>query len=71
MAVSNILDLHKTLVYDRPGNLSTKVVELPTPESVPGEILVRMYVACIRRTLFPWTVLIVTIVSTPAYVTQI
>lgn len=33
---------HKAVVYDEPGKISTKVVELDTPEPGPGEVLVNM-----------------------------
>jgi propanol-preferring alcohol dehydrogenase len=33
---------HKAVVYDRPGTISTKVVEVDTPAPGPGEILVRL-----------------------------
>ncbi|KAI9689264.1 MAG: hypothetical protein M1820_010175 [Bogoriella megaspora] len=32
---------HKAIIYDQPGTISTKVVEVETPEPGPGEILVR------------------------------
>lgn len=36
---------YKALVYDKPGEISTKVVELETPEPGPGEVLLRLYVS--------------------------
>jgi alcohol dehydrogenase, propanol-preferring len=33
---------HKACVYDKPGTISTKVVELDTPEPGAGEVLVRL-----------------------------
>ncbi|KAG0650920.1 Alcohol dehydrogenase II [Hyphodiscus hymeniophilus] len=33
---------HKAVVYDQPGTISTKVVELETPEPGPGDVLVRL-----------------------------
>lgn len=33
---------HKAAIYDKPGTISTKVVELETPEPGPGEVLVRL-----------------------------
>lgn len=33
---------YKAVVYDKPGSISTKVVELDTPEPGPGEVLVRL-----------------------------
>jgi hypothetical protein len=35
---------HKAAVYDKPGSISTKVVELDTPEPGAGEVLIRLYV---------------------------
>lgn len=35
---------HKAVVYDKPGTISTKVLELETPEPGPGEVLVNLYV---------------------------
>lgn len=32
----------KAVVYDQPGKISTKVVELDVPEPGPGEILVNL-----------------------------
>lgn len=34
---------YKALVYDRPGEISTKVVELETPQPGPGEVLLKLY----------------------------
>ena len=44
MLNSNIPQTYKALVYDKPGEISTKVVELETPEPGPGEVLLRLYV---------------------------
>lgn len=33
---------YKAVVYDAPGKISTKVVELDTPEPGPGEVLVNL-----------------------------
>jgi len=33
---------YKAVVYDKPGTISTKVLELETPEPGPGEVLVRL-----------------------------
>jgi NADPH:quinone reductase-like Zn-dependent oxidoreductase len=30
-------------VYDKPGSISTKIVDLDTPEPGPGEVLVNLY----------------------------
>jgi hypothetical protein len=35
---------YKAVVYDEPGKVSTKVVELDTPEPGPGEVLIHLYV---------------------------
>ena len=35
---------HKAAIYDKPGSISTKVVEVDTPEPGPGDILVNLYV---------------------------
>jgi propanol-preferring alcohol dehydrogenase len=34
---------HKALVYDKPGEISTNVVDVETPTPGPGEVLVKMY----------------------------
>ncbi|KAL9079171.1 MAG: hypothetical protein Q9157_001922 [Trypethelium eluteriae] len=34
---------YKAVVYDNPGTISTKIVEMETPEPGHGEVLVRMY----------------------------
>ncbi|KAJ5520262.1 hypothetical protein N7463_000715 [Penicillium fimorum] len=33
---------HKALVYDKPGEISTKIVEVDTPSPGPGQILIKM-----------------------------
>lgn len=35
---------YKACVYDSPGKISTKVVELDMPEPGPTEVLVKLYV---------------------------
>jgi propanol-preferring alcohol dehydrogenase len=35
---------YKAVVYDQPGTVSTKVVELDTPEPGTGEVLINLYV---------------------------
>jgi hypothetical protein len=35
---------YKAAIYDKPGTISTAVVELDTPEPGPGEVLIRLYV---------------------------
>ncbi|KAH7061544.1 chaperonin 10-like protein [Macrophomina phaseolina] len=42
MATTEIPKKHKAVIYDKPGHLSTKVVELDTPEPGPGEVLVNL-----------------------------
>jgi propanol-preferring alcohol dehydrogenase len=34
----------KAAVYDEPGKISTKVVDLDMPEPGPGEVLINLYV---------------------------
>lgn len=41
----NIPKTYKALVYDKPGEISTKVVELETPKPGPGEVLLKLYVS--------------------------
>lgn len=36
---------YKAVVYDEPGKVSTKVVELDMPEVGPGEVLINLYVS--------------------------
>jgi propanol-preferring alcohol dehydrogenase len=33
---------YKAAIYDKPGTISTKVVELDTPEPGPGDVLIRL-----------------------------
>lgn len=33
---------YKAVVYDKPGEISTKVVELRTPEPAQGEVLINL-----------------------------
>lgn len=33
---------YKACVYDKPGQISTKIVELDVPEPGPGEALIRL-----------------------------
>jgi len=33
---------HKALIYDEPGKVSTKIVELDTPEPGAGEVLINL-----------------------------
>ena len=38
------MSIHKAVVYDKPGEISTRIIEVETPKPGPGEILVNMYV---------------------------
>jgi propanol-preferring alcohol dehydrogenase len=42
MAQPDIPETHKAIVYDDPGRISTKIVQVKTPEPGPGEVLIRM-----------------------------
>jgi hypothetical protein len=44
MADVQIPMTYKAAVYDKPGEVSSKVTELETPEPGPGEVLVHLYV---------------------------
>ncbi len=35
---------YKAAVYDAPGTISTKIVELPTPEPAEGQVLIKLSV---------------------------
>lgn len=35
---------HKAIIYDNPGTVSTKVVDVDTPTPSPGEVLVNLCV---------------------------
>ena len=35
---------YKAAIYDEPGKISTKIVELETPEPGAGQVLVKLYV---------------------------
>lgn len=39
----DIIRKHKAIVYDKPGDISTNVVDVETPTPGPGEVLVKMY----------------------------
>lgn len=43
MAVSEIPKKQKAAIYDEPGSVSTKVVELDVPEPSTGEVLINLY----------------------------
>lgn len=40
--MADIPKKYKAVIYDEPGKVSTKVVELDTPEPGPGEVLVNL-----------------------------
>lgn len=40
--MTDIPKKYKAVVYDEPGKISTKVVELDTPEPGPGEVLINL-----------------------------
>jgi hypothetical protein len=41
-AAPEIPKKYKAAVYDEPGKVSTKIVELDTPEPGPGEVLIKL-----------------------------
>ena len=43
-AAPQIPKTYKAAVYDAPGTISTKVVELETPEPGHGQVLINLYV---------------------------
>lgn len=43
MAVPEIPKKQKAVIYDEPGSVSTKVVELDVPEPSTGEVLINLY----------------------------
>lgn len=45
MAGPEVPKKQKAVVYDQPGTVSTKVVEIDVPEPGPGEILINLSVA--------------------------
>ena len=44
MAAPEIPKKQKAAIYDQPGSVSTKIVELDVPEPGVGEVLINMYV---------------------------
>jgi propanol-preferring alcohol dehydrogenase len=40
--VTNTPSSHQAAVYDKPGELSTKVVDIETPSPSAGEVLVKL-----------------------------
>lgn len=43
MAAPEIPAKQKAVIYDQPGTVSTKVVELDVPEPGTGEVLINLY----------------------------
>lgn len=43
MAALEIPKKQKAVIYDEPGSVSTKVVELDVPEPSTGEVLINLY----------------------------
>lgn len=52
-AVPVIPAKQKAAIYDQPGTVSTKVVEIDVPEPGVGEVLINLYVSPLART--GWT----------------
>lgn len=46
MAAPEIPKTQKAAIYDQPGTVSTKVVDLEVPEPGSGEVLINLYVYC-------------------------
>ena len=44
MATTELPKKYKAAVYDKPGEISTKVEELDIPEPGAGEVLINLYV---------------------------
>ena len=44
MSQSELPKKYKACIYDKPGEISTKVVELDVPQPGPGEVLIKLYV---------------------------
>jgi propanol-preferring alcohol dehydrogenase len=42
MGEPQIPTTYKAAIYDNPGTISTKVVDLETPEPGPGEVLIKL-----------------------------
>jgi propanol-preferring alcohol dehydrogenase len=43
--MSELPSTYKACVYDEPGKISTKVVDLDMPEPGPGEVLINLFVS--------------------------
>lgn len=48
MTVPEVPKKQKAAVYDQPGTVSTKVVEIDVPEPGPGEVLINLSVDAAR-----------------------
>jgi hypothetical protein len=44
MAAPEIPQKQKAVIYDQPGSVSTKVVEIDVPEPGDGEVLINLFV---------------------------
>lgn len=52
--MSDLPKTYKACVYDEPGKISTKVVDLDMPEPGPGEVLINLSVfTCTSSTAHP------------------
>ena len=51
MAAPEIPKKQKAVIYDNPGTVSTKVVEIDVPEPGPGEVLINLYVRASHQSL--------------------
>jgi propanol-preferring alcohol dehydrogenase len=43
-AAPEIPKMQKAIIYDQPGTVSTKIVDLEVPEPGTGEVLINLYV---------------------------
>lgn len=46
MATPEIPQKQKAVIYDQPGTVSTKVVEIDVPQPGAGEVLINLFVNC-------------------------
>jgi len=49
--MSELPSTYKACVYDEPGKISTKVVDLDMPEPGPGEVLINLCVVSPKQSL--------------------
>jgi propanol-preferring alcohol dehydrogenase len=42
---------HKAAIYDKPGSISTTIVDVETPEPGPGEVLINLYLTNLNMLL--------------------